>query len=284
MDQTEEYIRRVLKVLIFIDENIEEEMTIEQLAKIACYSPYHFHRIFQAVVGETLHRYVKRLRMEKAASKLIYSADPVTEIALDACYETPSAFTKAFKQLMGKSPKDYREINSVVVAIAQKIKDLPMIKPDKIENNVPELELLFIRRSGSYMKSPWEAWQAMEAFIDASRLDRKKLRFFGIANDNPQITNEEKLRFDACITAPPGLKVQGEVGRQVIKGGKYAIFTHTGPYQDLTSTIENIFLKWFPASKEILDEDRKDYLEYLNKELVDTAPEKLITKIFIPLV
>ena len=138
MSLEEEYIKRILKVLIYIEKHIDEEMTLEELAKIACYSPYHFHRIFQAVVEETVCQYVKRLKMEKAAGKLRYTSLPVTEIALDASYDTPSAFTKGFKQFMGKSPKSYRALHTAVDIMTQKIKELPMIRPDKIEKNLPE--------------------------------------------------------------------------------------------------------------------------------------------------
>lgn len=136
MDQ-EEYVKRILKVMIYIEENIDEAFTLESLAKIACYSPFHFHRVFQAIVGETVHGYVKRLRMQTAAGKLRYTGQPVTEIALDANFETPSAFTRAFKQFMGSSPRNYRSLNAAVNTMTQKIKELPMIKPDKIENLFP---------------------------------------------------------------------------------------------------------------------------------------------------
>ena len=225
MDQAEEYVKRILKVLIYIEENIDEELTMDELARVACYSPFHFHRIFQAIVGETIHQYVKRLRMQRAAGKLRYTERPVTEIALDTNYDTPSAFTKAFKQFMGASPKRYRALYVAVNTMTQKIKELPMIKPDKIEKNLPDLSLLFVRRYGNYTQSPWEAWQAMIGFINENHLDRSKMRYFGLSHDDPQVTIEDKLRYDAAILAPQGAKEKGEIGRQVLKGGKYAIFT-----------------------------------------------------------
>ena len=118
---------------------------MERLAKIACYSPFHFHRVFQAIVGETVHGYVKRLRMQTAAGKLRYTEQPVTAIALDASFETPSAFTKAFKQFMGSSPRDYRSLYAAMNTLTQKIKELPMIKPDKIRKIFTRLTSSFYR-------------------------------------------------------------------------------------------------------------------------------------------
>ncbi len=284
MDQAEEYVKRILKVLVFIEENFNEELTVDGLAKVACYSPFHFSRIFQAIVGETVHRYVKRLRIQQAAGKLRYTEQSVTEIALDTNYDTPSAFTKAFKQFMGASPKRYRTLYSAVNEMTQKIKELSMIKPDKIESNLPDLNLLFVRRYGNYTQSPWEAWQAMIGFISENHLDRSKMRYFGISHDDPQITNEDKLRYDAAILVPQGVKEKGEIGRQTLKGGKYAIFTHHGSYYGLEETFNRIFLKWLPKSDQSFDETRPVFCEYFNMEYVKTDPEKLMTKLYIPLI
>lgn len=272
----EEYIRRILKVLVFIEEHLEEEMTLEGLARVACYSPFHFHRLFQALVGETVHGYVKRLRMEKAAGKLRYTDQPVTDIALETQYDTPSAFTKAFRQSMGTTPKHYRALHA---AIQQTLEELPMIQPEKITKTA-DMDLLFIRKVGNYAETPFLAWEALHAYIHANHL--QPLRYFGLSHDDPNITSEEKLRFDAAILAP-GVKERGEVGRQTLRGGKYAIFTHKGPYSGLEETFKSIFLKWLPKSNETFDETRLPFCEYFHMELVKTDPQKLLTHIYIPL-
>lgn len=279
MGQEEEYVKRILKVVIYIDENIDEDLSIERLAKIACYSPFHFHRIFQAIVGETVHSYVKRLRMQTAAAKLRYSDLPITDIALDASFETPSAFTKAFKQFMGASPKNYRSLHAV---LTQKIKELPMIKPDKIEKSLPNLNLHFIRRYGNYIQSSTDAWKAMFDFIHKNHLEPSKIRYFGISHDDPQITDEDKLRYDAAILIQEN-KEEGEVGRQVLKGGKYSIFTHLGSYESLMETFNRIFMKWLPVSQETFDDTRSVFCEFFNMEYCEKDPSKLITKLYIPL-
>ncbi len=73
MNKAEEYVKRMLKVMIYIEENIYADLTMEGLARVAYYFPFHFHRIFQAVVGETVRGYVKKLRMQTAAGKLRYT-------------------------------------------------------------------------------------------------------------------------------------------------------------------------------------------------------------------
>lgn len=283
MDLEEEYVKRTLRVMIYIEKHIDEDLSLEMAPKIACYSPFHFHRIFQAVAGETVQGYIKRLRMQTAAMKLRYTDQPVTEIALDASFETPSAFTKAFKQFMGSSPKNYRTLYAAVHTMAQKIKEYPVIQPDKINSTLPDLHLLFIRRCGNYNQSARTAWEAMHSFIHETHLDRHKIRYFGISHDDPAVISEDKLRYDAAILALQGTKEKGEIGRQMLKGGKYAIFTHRGSYDGLKGVFDRIFLKWLPHSKETFDESRIVFCEYFNLEYVATDQSKLVTLLYIPL-
>ncbi len=282
MDHSKDYVKRILKVLIYIEDHIEEEISIEELAKVSCHSFFHFHRIFHMVVGETVYKYVRRLRLEKAASKLRYTEHPITDIAMDTQYDTPSAFTRAFKQAIGHSPRNYRTLYKEVNAMNNKISELPKISPDKMEKT-EDLNLLFIRKLGEYSESGSQAWINMHAFIDENHLDRTKIRYFGITHDDPNVTTEDKLRYDACILAPKNVPPKGNVGRQVLRGGKYAVFTHSGSYDGIDQTYDRIFFKWLPDSKENLDETRPCFAEYFNIEFVKTNQSKLVTKIYIPL-
>ena len=139
-----EYAKRILKVLTYIEDHIQDEMTVTELAQVACYSDFHFQRIFRFIVGESVHQYVRRLRLEKAMSKLRHSSQSITDIALDANFETQSAFAKAFKQCVGQSPRAYRLLYKELNMTENKFSDLPMIEPDEIKNT-PETPVLFIR-------------------------------------------------------------------------------------------------------------------------------------------
>src|SRR5436305_15102724 len=99
----------ILGALIYIEEHINETLELDVLAKIARISPYYFHRLFRVYINETVADYVKRLRLQRAAGALQYSNSPITEIALNIGYETPSSFTKVFNQVMGQSPRLYRK-------------------------------------------------------------------------------------------------------------------------------------------------------------------------------
>ncbi len=89
---------RMNRVLVYIQQNLDQSLSLDVIAAQACFSPFHFHRIFSATVSEPLNVYVRRLRLENAAHLLCHSQRTITDIALSAGYETPGAFTTAFKK------------------------------------------------------------------------------------------------------------------------------------------------------------------------------------------
>lgn len=110
------YKERILGVLVFIQKNLDEELPLEQYARVAHFSPYHFHRIFRGMVGESLQEHIRRLRLERAATRLKRTDRSVLEIALEAGYETHEAFTRAFRTFSGVSPSHFRRENAVLPA------------------------------------------------------------------------------------------------------------------------------------------------------------------------
>ncbi|HEY9765547.1 MAG TPA: AraC family transcriptional regulator [Chroococcales cyanobacterium] len=100
---------RLNKVLAYIQENLDGPLSLETLSRVACFSPFHFHRVFAANIGEPLNAYIRRLRLEKAAFDLCHSEETITQIALSVGYETAAAFTKAFKQYFGKNPSEFKK-------------------------------------------------------------------------------------------------------------------------------------------------------------------------------
>lgn len=105
----QEYAARINRVIDYIDSNLSNDFSADQLASIANFSRFHFHRIFSAIVGETLFQFIQRLRLERAASQLITNTNKsITEILYDCGFSGPSVFTRAFKELFGMSPSDWR--------------------------------------------------------------------------------------------------------------------------------------------------------------------------------
>ena len=102
------YRQRILKVLVHIQRNLDRPLSLEELAGVAHFSPYHFHRVFRAMVGESIMQHIRRLRLEWAVQQLVLTDQPVTAIAFEAGYETHEGFTRAFKAMFGRPPSAVR--------------------------------------------------------------------------------------------------------------------------------------------------------------------------------
>lgn len=110
MNQRSEYVARINRVIDHIEQNLQGELPLDELAKVANFSRFHFHRIFSAMVGESLHQFIQRIRLEKAASQLTeYFHKPITNIALDCGFSSSAAFARAFKQRFQMSASIWRE-------------------------------------------------------------------------------------------------------------------------------------------------------------------------------
>src|SRR5690349_21467375 len=104
-----EYTRRMHAVVEFIDRNLDGKLDLASLAGVAHFSPYHFHRLFHALMGEALGDYVRRRRLELAAVRLRSQPQiPVTQIALAVGFGSAEAFSRAFRARFASSPTQYR--------------------------------------------------------------------------------------------------------------------------------------------------------------------------------
>jgi AraC-like DNA-binding protein/predicted dithiol-disulfide oxidoreductase (DUF899 family) len=103
-----EYVAAISAVLAYIQTHLDEQLTPHMLADVACFSQHHFHRIFRAVVGESVMDHVRRLRLERAAYQLKATQESVVSISYDSGYVAQAAFTRIFKAHFGLSPSRFR--------------------------------------------------------------------------------------------------------------------------------------------------------------------------------
>ncbi|HPA77203.1 MAG TPA: AraC family transcriptional regulator [Kiritimatiellia bacterium] len=282
-DTMQDYQRRIERVLRFIREHQSEPMRLKELAEVACFSPFHFHRIFSAHAGETLSEYIRRLRLESSAERLCRTTDAVTEIALDAGYATHGAFTKAFTQHFGRNPSSFRKTGKMDFVPGRL---LMMSKQKETEMKVQIREIqeqaaLAVRRTGAYDKAAEEAWKILCTYAGPKGLMGPKTKFIGISHDDPDQVAAENLRYDACITLSRDDKGSGDVKRLTIGGGRYAVTVHAGPFEYLKKTYDGIYRDWLPSSGETL-RDAACLEIYLN-DPDTTPPADLRTEVCIPL-
>src|ERR1700675_1204202 len=108
-----EYSQRIDRVIDYLRENLHRQVKLGELAHVACFSEFHFHRIFGAVSGETLNNFTNRLRLEKAARLLRYSDQSLTDIALDCGFSSSAAFSRAFRYGYDTSPSQFRKSGEI---------------------------------------------------------------------------------------------------------------------------------------------------------------------------
>ncbi len=287
------YAERILGVLVFIQRNLDEELSLEEYARVAHFSPYHFHRIFRGMVGESLAEHIRRLRLERAATRLKRTDRAIIEIALEAGYETHEAFTRAFKALCGCSPSHYRRDRNAALAPSPSgvhyrangsldNLQLPMggARMDVRIEHLQPMRVAFVRHVGPYDQVQ-AAWERLCMRLGKEGLLGPGTRFIGLCYDDPEVTAPEKIRYDACVTVDSDFEPEDDVGVQTLGGGEYAATTHVGPYSTLGQTYATLLGQWLPGSgRELRSEPSLEF--YLNAP-ESTDPEDLITDIYAPL-
>lgn len=165
------------------------------------------------------------------------------------------------------------------IAVRPAFKETPMLKPEIRTRQ--EARCVFVRRTGRYEESAQDAWSAVCGFAFPRGLVGPGSQMVGISHDDPSITAEGKLRYDACITVDREVAPEGEVGVATIAGGKYAVFTHRGPYQRLSDSYREIYGAWIPSSGVKL-RDVPGLEIYLNSP-DQVKSEELLTEICVPI-
>lgn len=246
----EDYKERMLRVLLYIQQHLDEETPLEALARVAAFSPYHFHRIFRGMLGESVKEHIRRLRLERAAMRLKHSDTSVTMIAFEAGYESHEAFTRAFKTMRGVSPSQFRSRNGNYPPLYARPrvhyregKPINNFEPvvlggesmDVKVNKIDPMRVAFVRHIGPYNQCSG-AWGKLCAHLGKKGLLGPDTRYIGLCHDDPDVTPADKIRYDACATVPEDFEPAGEIGVQEIEGGEYAVTTHFGPYDKLNET------------------------------------------------
>ena len=164
----DDYIQSVCKVILYIEQNYNDNLTLEELSKVASFSKYHFHRVFKSIVGENLGDYIRRVRLSSATLK--FKTDKkITQIAQESGYETNASFSKAFKNHFGITPKEF-SLN------AKKKKGLKMLEPKIVE--LKPVEVLYVRKEGAYDKSAKEAWEVLMSFAYKNKIKYKSSCYY----------------------------------------------------------------------------------------------------------
>lgn len=225
----------VAAALEHIEKNLAGDLSVEALARRCGFSPYHFHREFRARVGEPPKRYVRRLRLERAATWLKLSSCSVTDAAFGAGYTTHEAFTRAFRARFGVSPLRFR------AALAKR--EVPAGFLPRIAR-LPARRVAFVRHVGPYDRAIL-AFERLAEWAAARGLRGGAM--LGVYLDDQDITPPEQTRCDVGLFVREGVVGEGEIGVRELPGGDYAVFHHAGEVSERRQFYEVAFRTWLPS-------------------------------------
>ena len=271
-----EYVRRVNKAIEFIVTHLDENISLDDVAQASHFSPYHFHRIFQGIVGETVNDYVSRKKMEKAACTVVGKLElSITDIAELGGFSSGANFSKAFKQYFGVSPSQVRnpkeQHNSKIGKIyskygkAFKVQDLysqfvtdsVIFEADKLEKMLMDIKVEHMdEKQVAYLTSPkgyaldgiFETWDKISNWAASKGVPDYEKKRYALCHDNPMITPEEKCRYDACIEIADDTDVIAPFDKSTIPAGKYAIAYFKGEGDKVSNWYMEMYTNWFPTS------------------------------------
>ncbi|HTN87640.1 MAG TPA: GyrI-like domain-containing protein [Sorangium sp.] len=308
-----EYQKRVNRVIDHIQAHRAEELSLETLAAVAAFSPFHFHRVFKSMTGENLREFIQRTRLENAASHLtLRPRADILEIALENGFSSASAFARAFKERFGMSASAWRGGGAAEARKARKAESKPgevVRKPGKAaaraedhdgsssgadaRNNeemimnvtvktLPSYHVAYIRNVGPYGAGGGvrESWQRLARWAAARDLWTADRLCLGIAHDNPHVTEPAKCRHDAAIVIPDGFKTDGDVNVTDVAGGKYAAGVFVGRASEIGAAWDQLFGRWLPESG--YQPDHRPCFELYRGEFQDPESNTFRCEIYLP--
>lgn len=282
---TTAYRERFTLVCDYIARHLDEPLTLEMLSSMACCSPYHFHRQFLAFSGQPLYRYIQWLRLRHASWRLAFNPqDKIIDIALDAGFQNPESFSRAFKTAFGQSPRQFRQ-QPDWLDWHQRVPKIASQEPQRMDVKIvdfPQTNVAMLQHRGSPDLVNASAAKFIEWRKSTGLSPVRESKTFGIAWDDPATTPPEAFRFDICGSVSAAIPTNdfGVINGE-IEGGRYAVGRHSGSLDNLSQTVWAMFRDWLPGSGETL-RDAPAFFHYLN--FVNDVPEhELQTDIYLPL-
>lgn len=245
-------LSRINDVIYYIHRDISADLPAAKLAKVAAYSEQHFHRVFKTVVGESVHAYIRRVRLEFAANQLMFDLDSsVLTVAIKSGFSSVSSFSRAFKSVFKASPGQWRETGNSVhqrQQLAEQLPNNPLVSVDQWQWQLVEIEpvnVAYIRHLG-YDKSIKLAWQTLLGWASSQGLNEAQQ--YGLLHSNPVWVPLADCRYVACIETDKPLYSRGLVNSLRIPGGLHAVFQLSGRYGDFLLQLSAILTDWLPSS------------------------------------
>ena len=280
------YEGRVNAVMDHIEAHLGDELTVEGLAEVAHFSPYHFHRIFRALSGETLGGFIARVRLEHAANRLVAQPDrPVVDIALECGFANASSFSRAFREAYGTTPTAWRagryrehERQSrdpaadptpeglaasgrfgvtgtrLSVQTGRPVWDVAAGSLGSVHvriEDLPHTEVAYVRYSGRYQglgEVFTELYRRLMTWAEPRGFVQPGTPLFNLYHDDPSLTDDDRLRLTVCLPVPNETAAEGDIGRLAIPAGAVAVGRFELGVSDYPEAWYAMAAGWMPDS------------------------------------
>jgi AraC family transcriptional regulator len=264
-EQENLYIQRINAVIRHVRENLDDDLSLDTLARVASFSPFHFHRIFKSITDETVNDLVTRLRLERAAVLLRSTPDlSITDTAFECGFKSASVFSRAFKKHYGINARQWDRRsplkNSKNGQVSEDLSHYTLehltrfAEHEALEvrlHSLPAQRLAYIRVYDSYsefsrIKHSYERliiWFCQRG----GRLEDTTL--YGMSQDNPDVTPQRLCRFDWCLTVPADWQADGEVSVQDFPACQVAAIHCQGDLEQEDRAVQYLFRCWLPRSR-----------------------------------
>ncbi|MGB1237576.1 MAG: AraC family transcriptional regulator [Pseudomonadales bacterium] len=271
------------RVINHIYAHLDQPLDLYRLAEVACLSPHHWHRIYQGVYGETVAATVRRLRLHRAAGELSSGNQTIASIAKRSGYASVASFSRAFTSEYTMPPARFRasgqHTHFRIAAAAQLQGEQEHMHQIEIQHQ-QALDLIGLVHTGPYMEIG-SAFEKLFAWCSINGHFAQVKRTVGVYLDDPTAVEPAQLRSVAAVAGPAVDELPQGYTRLTLAAGEYAVLQFRGPYAGLHVAYEWLYGTWLPNSGRIPD-NQPVYEEYLNDPR-ETAPEDLLTNIYVPL-
>ena len=265
------YRDRVARVVAAIVADPMAEHRLEDLAALAHFSPFHFHRVYASIVGESVSATVRRVRLARAASLLAQGDESITQVGQAVGYDSPQAFSRAFGQFTGQSPRAFQQR---LHAPEQACEPVPERPGDVRVVELPARQVLAMRHVGPSATIPY-TWHRMKALVG----ERPLSDWLGLSVGEP--TQAEGFAYFVGVEPRGFASAEVELETLVIPAGTWALHELAGPHTRINTAFDAVYSRWMPGSG--YEPDQRPALErYLNSSR-DTAPSDLRTELLVPI-
>lgn len=273
------YNVRMNRVIDHVYAHLEEDISFDDLAAVACLSPYHWSRIYSAMRGETIAATIRRLRLQRAADRLANSDTDIKTVAERAGYSSTDTFGRAFRDSFGTTPAAYRDDGPHAAFRAANAADDTNGFPVSVVT-LPERRCASIDHRGSYMEID-RAMARLFGELAARGALPDQPEMIGAFFDDPALGREEDLRSRACMPIAGPVTFDAPLTETVLRAGSYARLSYTGPYAAMPGAYRWFLGVWLPASG-LEPDDAPVFEAYLNDPRL-VSQNQLRTDIHLPL-